>query len=248
MARTPDVIPGEPVESAWGNEIRDRTIQRFADATERDLEIQIPVDGDCAFLEDSGQFMVYAGSSWGNILIAASGGAGAPSFAFEVEPGLGWYRGGAARIHLAANGGRVFSISNGAMIVGDVVSGNALIPTDGPGTVDAPTYSFQGNAQLGHYRKANNQIAVVMNGEEIAFWGVNGTFITKHSTNGSAPNVYMQASDGRLFRSTAIVAATDAPGVVSMDARTGLTSGDSVDLADLVGHLLDRIEALEAAI
>jgi hypothetical protein len=46
MARTPDVAPGALIESAWGNEIRDRTIQVFA--TEAEMQAWAAPNGSYA--------------------------------------------------------------------------------------------------------------------------------------------------------------------------------------------------------
>ena len=54
MAEIDDVVPGEPIEASWGNPIRDRTVQRYANAAERDVENPIPTSGDLAYLEDVG--------------------------------------------------------------------------------------------------------------------------------------------------------------------------------------------------
>jgi hypothetical protein len=64
MPEIPDVVSGQPVASNWGNDIRDRTIQRYADSTERDLLTPFPVAGDMAFLEDTGAVEVFDGVAW----------------------------------------------------------------------------------------------------------------------------------------------------------------------------------------
>jgi hypothetical protein len=64
MAELPDVVPGEPVASSWGNAIRDRTVQRYADATERDTENPSPDDGDLAYLTTTDVLQVYGAGTW----------------------------------------------------------------------------------------------------------------------------------------------------------------------------------------
>lgn len=64
MAEIPNVIPGEPIETNWGNEIRDRTLQRYQDITQRDLLIPIPIAGDLAYIIDDAQIQYYDGIEW----------------------------------------------------------------------------------------------------------------------------------------------------------------------------------------
>ena len=64
MPEIPDVVAGTPVESNWGNDIRDRTVQRYADATARAAAVPVPVIGDLAVLEDSGALTMWDGSAW----------------------------------------------------------------------------------------------------------------------------------------------------------------------------------------
>ena len=64
MAEMPDVIGGEVISSDWGNDIRDRTIQRYADVAERSSEHPTPVDGDLSFLNSTGLVYVYTSGLW----------------------------------------------------------------------------------------------------------------------------------------------------------------------------------------
>jgi hypothetical protein len=64
VAEIPDVVAGTPVESNWGNDIRDRTVQRYADATERDVLVPVPVPGALAYLENTGIVTIYNGTAW----------------------------------------------------------------------------------------------------------------------------------------------------------------------------------------
>lgn len=50
MAEIPDVIAGDPIEAAWGNQIRDRSLQRYATAAARDAANPAPVTGDMAWI------------------------------------------------------------------------------------------------------------------------------------------------------------------------------------------------------
>ncbi len=64
MAEIDDVVPGEPIEASWGNPIRDRTVQRYATAAERDVENPIPTAGDLAYLEDTFVVQFFTGADW----------------------------------------------------------------------------------------------------------------------------------------------------------------------------------------
>lgn len=68
MAEIPDVVALETIEAQWGNLIRDRTAQRYVDATERDFLNGAPVAGDLAFLSSTDQFQVYDGVAWQTLL------------------------------------------------------------------------------------------------------------------------------------------------------------------------------------
>ena len=64
MPEIPDVIPGAPVESGWGNTVRDRVTQRFSDSTARDLSLPTPGTGAVVWLDTPGVLEVFDGSDW----------------------------------------------------------------------------------------------------------------------------------------------------------------------------------------
>lgn len=62
----PDVIAETgKIEDTWGNAIRDRVVNNFADAGERDDTITDPVEGMACYLADVHEFQVYNGVFWG---------------------------------------------------------------------------------------------------------------------------------------------------------------------------------------
>jgi hypothetical protein len=75
MAEIPDVIPGDPIEASWGNPIRDRSLQRYLSAADRDAKNPVPVDGDMAFLIDSSTTQVFGAGNWNTIVREADGDA-----------------------------------------------------------------------------------------------------------------------------------------------------------------------------
>lgn len=64
MPEIDDVVPGEVVESVWGNDIRDRTVQRYVDAVERDFLNPNPNAGELAYLINLQQVEVFNGTDW----------------------------------------------------------------------------------------------------------------------------------------------------------------------------------------
>ena len=64
MPEIADVVPGETIASVWGNEIRDRTLQRYANAADRDASNPSPSAGDLAYLQDLAEVQVWAGADW----------------------------------------------------------------------------------------------------------------------------------------------------------------------------------------
>lgn len=64
MTRTPDVTANNPITDEWGNEIRDRTVQRYASAAARSSEHSSPEAGDMSYLADSGRVEVFHSAAW----------------------------------------------------------------------------------------------------------------------------------------------------------------------------------------
>jgi hypothetical protein len=57
-------VPGATVLSAWGNKVRDRVINPFANAAARNSAITSPVEGMVAYLADVDRLCFYTGSVW----------------------------------------------------------------------------------------------------------------------------------------------------------------------------------------
>ena len=64
MAEMDDVLSGETIESAWGNQIRDRTLQRYVNVTERDTLNPTPDAGDLAYITSINGIQFYDGVAW----------------------------------------------------------------------------------------------------------------------------------------------------------------------------------------
>lgn len=63
MPEMPDVLAGEVIEVDWGNDLRDRSVQRYASSATRAASVPSPVAGDLSFLQDTGLVYVYT-TSW----------------------------------------------------------------------------------------------------------------------------------------------------------------------------------------
>lgn len=71
------VATGGPVQKDWGNAIRDRALQVFADTTTRDAAIPSPLVGQLCYIGTTGLLLQYAGAvdgwrapwntDWGNV-------------------------------------------------------------------------------------------------------------------------------------------------------------------------------------
>lgn len=72
MPEIPNVVSGEPVEADWGNDIRDRIIQRFSDATARTASLPFPQSGQLTWIDTPGQLDVWKGAAW--VELYSSGG------------------------------------------------------------------------------------------------------------------------------------------------------------------------------
>lgn len=85
MAEIPNVVATEPIESAWGNAIRDRTVQRYATASERTSANPTPNAGELSYRADAGELEYFHAAAWRAILpvgvvLPYSGASAPPGF------------------------------------------------------------------------------------------------------------------------------------------------------------------------
>lgn len=71
MPEIANVISSETIEVEWGNTIRDRTIQRYADNADRSAKHPEPAPGDLAYMANSGKIQVFHDGAWRNVGPAA---------------------------------------------------------------------------------------------------------------------------------------------------------------------------------
>jgi hypothetical protein len=98
---------------------------------------------------------------------ASDGSATAPVYSFGSEGGLGWYRGGAARMSLASGTVEAAFFDLGTSVFG--LKNNYNIQTN-VGTSSIPGYSFDGDANTGIYRPLADVIGVTLGGTQRGQW------------------------------------------------------------------------------
>lgn len=67
MAELANRQPQDPIASAYHNQIRDRTVQRYSSVSDRTSKHPTPSAGDLSYLADSGDLDVYHGGAWRHI-------------------------------------------------------------------------------------------------------------------------------------------------------------------------------------
>lgn len=83
MTRTPDVAPDQLIQSSWGNEIRDRSIQVFASASELNTSWSTAPNGSRAITLDTYRTYTRRGGVWqpdfaGGFVTATTNASGFP--------------------------------------------------------------------------------------------------------------------------------------------------------------------------
>jgi microcystin-dependent protein len=79
VAEIGNVVAGTTISTTWGNQIRDRTVQRYASSAARASGHPTPTAGDLSYLADTGDIAVYHAGIWkaflptGAVLPFASG-------------------------------------------------------------------------------------------------------------------------------------------------------------------------------
>ena len=126
MPEIPNVVPGEPVESDWGNDIRDRAVMKYADATERDFSQPFPEFGELAWLDDPGWLTIWTGAGWVPIYDSVASGA---RFVFKSGDVMS---GDLTAPNLVANNRVTTDIVVGALTMDSLNSLVAVTPPNAP--------------------------------------------------------------------------------------------------------------------
>lgn len=205
MAEISDVASGEVIEAAWGNQIRDRTFQRYANVTERDNLNATPTEGDLAYVESINEMQFYDGASWLSLLddtssylqlaggtmtgavLFAVGSAAAPGIAFAGDANTGIYHPGADVINFVTGGtahwgisasGNIYSVTEG---VGSILGINEVQASSG-GASD-PSFTFTDNTDVGLFYSAGLAVAW---GDSSDYLRLNTSGTLFHETTGVA--------------------------------------------------------------
>ncbi len=64
MPELPDRVPGEPIVASFSNQLIRRSVQRYADASQRQALNPLPEVGDVSYLTLSGVVDVFDGTNW----------------------------------------------------------------------------------------------------------------------------------------------------------------------------------------
>lgn len=232
MAEMPDVVTGEIIDAdLWGNPIRDRTVQRYADETDRDAKNPTPATGDLAALENASptrsRFQIYWAGKWQVVAITTDnqflydlGTSALPTYSFGSSPSLGMYAESTAIL------GFTGSTTSGVMEVSDDWlrirgSNGAYMPTDPvSNTPGQPTYAFRGDTDTGMYHLASDIIGLTAGGQEVMRASTTQVRLPKVYTNTTTgtPNIIVDSA-GTLQR--------DSSSLVYKDNLVGLT--DALD-------------------
>ncbi len=62
-----DVAGGDAITAGFTNAVKDRTVMRYASASERDSLIPSPTAGDVAWLDDVSGLTIHTGTHWANV-------------------------------------------------------------------------------------------------------------------------------------------------------------------------------------
>ena len=71
MSELNDVAGGETIASTFTNQVKERTVMRYASAAGRDTSIPAPVSGSLAYLQDSDTVTMYDGTNWVALVMAS---------------------------------------------------------------------------------------------------------------------------------------------------------------------------------
>lgn len=74
MAEIPDRIPGEIIFASYANDIKQRSVQRYADPTQRDALNPLPENGAVAYILSVDEFQIFDGTSWEVLYLSTAGG------------------------------------------------------------------------------------------------------------------------------------------------------------------------------
>jgi len=255
----PDVVQGQPVESAWGNDVRDRVTMRYADLSALQAGEPVPDVGALRWLDDPGELVVWNGSAWLTVLDQDGG--------FTIGPGLvdlertasGFLRatrtgtnpGIVGRVVMQISSGWVVDLSDadGAdsyrpvaidrslanfMVGGLTVDDAGLVELRKSPAADAPLMQWQLDGSYGGGRRYQWRRGPQFGNLEL--WVIRPDSLERRLfTCDDQGRFWPDALQSGGYPDTA-------GDQTALEARTG-----EANLYDIIGQLLDRIEALEGS-
>jgi len=94
MAEIPDRVPGEIIFATYANDIKQRSVQRYTDNTQRDALNPLPENGALAYITTTDQLQIFNGSFWDVFYVPITGAAmtGALFTVIPQSEGLAQFR------------------------------------------------------------------------------------------------------------------------------------------------------------
>ena len=216
MAEMPDVIPGEIATSDWGNELRDRSVQRYDSRSDLAAKNPTPSQGDVAYITNDKTFVVYDGTDWGARTAFDNGAVGAPSMTFWQDLATGFFQKAVGRLSAVVAGLERLDISDTSFFF-KPDGATTRMSIDDSETRISNSLHFTGSGGL-----TGNA----------AGW----------STTGQAANAAINATDFRIRLSTSArrfkSAIEDASGLADLDLQP-VTFHHDGDSKDFIGFIAD---------
>jgi hypothetical protein len=244
MPEIPDVVVGETIVVAWGNPIRDRTVQRYTDAAQRDALNPTPTPGDLAYLTSTGEFSIWDGGAW---------------YIYATQA---WVLG--SFVELAGD------TMSGDLNIENPVGTKNVITIKDPGSTEGIAISREANGswRITDYSLGSPVIYKEAGDEDVIIRGitiVDGEAITMQGA-GSSNLLYTDAFDGVNIDKDAIWGSTGIPGAYRLFTIASLAADDPVVASfaaefpsmiraedpaepthrDLIQMLIHEVEALKA--
>ncbi len=105
MSELADVVGGNTITASFTNEVKERSVMRYADAAARDASIPAPIIGSLAFLSDVDRITVYVSDAggaqsqpgWvevaleGLVILGGDGTVALPAFSYVTDPSVGTF-------------------------------------------------------------------------------------------------------------------------------------------------------------
>lgn len=166
MTFIPDVVIDTTVESAWGNQIRDRALHTFPSKAERDAHAAtLPVGATCYVTETGGRYLLEAGPVWRPLPGPAYVGMFDQAASGPLLAGNGIYQDWPAAGFTAPHSGELFLWTGSYAL--QAVDGSGNQPAGG--TVVTVSCQYGVGIARGPYAFSSRQVSG-LNLTETAYW------------------------------------------------------------------------------